>query len=74
MPQSTFFVLFVVTAIAAVWMHWTIHQMLHRASPELAGKIDDHSVVAGPAEQSPAEPVLAGATTAREGTTERTDG
>jgi NNP family nitrate/nitrite transporter-like MFS transporter len=71
MPQSTFFVLFVVTALAALWMHWTIHQMLHKASPELAGKIDDDSVVDRP---TPAEPVLAGATTAREGTTERTDG
>jgi NNP family nitrate/nitrite transporter-like MFS transporter len=75
LPQATFFVLFVVTAIAAVWMHWTIHQMLHRASPELADHFEtDHAELSSPAQQSPVEPVLAGATTAREGTTERTDG
>lgn len=40
MPQSTFLVLFVLTAVSAVWMHLTIHAMLHRRSPELSGAID----------------------------------
>ena len=40
MPQSTFFVLFVVTAAAMTWMHLTIHRMLHAASPELANKFE----------------------------------
>ena len=68
MPQATFFVLFVVTAVAAIWMHWTIHRMLHRASPDLANKFE-HDHPAGPAaEQIPADPVPVGAPI-----TERTD-
>jgi NNP family nitrate/nitrite transporter-like MFS transporter len=39
-PSSTFAVLFVLTAICAVWMHWTVMSMLHRESPELAGRIE----------------------------------
>ena len=42
MPQATFMVLFAVTAIAAVWMHITVVQMLHRASPELTDKFEHH--------------------------------
>ena len=46
MPQATFFVVFIVTLIAAVWMHATVVKMLHTASPELAKKIDsDHELV-----------------------------
>ena len=69
MPQSTFFVLFVVTAAAAIWMHLTIHRMLHEASPELANKFE-HDQMADPAaaHDTPAEPVTVGATM------ERTDG
>jgi MFS transporter, NNP family, nitrate/nitrite transporter len=40
MPQSTFFVIFVLTLVSAVWMHLTIHRMLHRRSPELGGTIE----------------------------------
>lgn len=39
-PSSTFFCIFVLVAICAVWMHWTIHHMLHTASPELANTIE----------------------------------
>ncbi len=39
-PTSTFFVLFVLTVICAVWMHVTIVKMLHDKSPELAGTIE----------------------------------
>jgi NNP family nitrate/nitrite transporter-like MFS transporter len=39
-PTSTFFVLFVLTAICAVWMHLTIVGMLHAKSPELADHFD----------------------------------
>jgi NNP family nitrate/nitrite transporter-like MFS transporter len=35
MPQAMFGVLFLVTAAAALWMHTTVLQLLHRASPEL---------------------------------------
>ena len=72
MPQSTFFVLFLVTLIAAVWMHWTIHRMLHQASPELVNRFETGHVE--DLEDSPAEPVAVGATPAREGTNERTEG
>jgi NNP family nitrate/nitrite transporter-like MFS transporter len=39
-PSSTFFVLFVLTAICAVWMHWTVVHMLHQESPELARHLE----------------------------------
>ena len=43
MPQSTFFVLFLTTLAAMLWMHFTIVRVLHRASPELANKFEhDH--------------------------------
>jgi NNP family nitrate/nitrite transporter-like MFS transporter len=39
-PTSTFFVIFILTVICAIWMHLTIHRMLDQQSPELAGTID----------------------------------
>jgi MFS transporter, NNP family, nitrate/nitrite transporter len=42
MPQSTFLVLFLATAAAALWMHFTVMKMLHRASPELTNKFEHH--------------------------------
>lgn len=39
-PSSTFFVLFVLTAICLAWMHWTVVHMLHTESPELARHIE----------------------------------
>ena len=35
-PSSTFFVIFVLTAVCALWMHWTVVHMLHEGSPQLA--------------------------------------
>jgi len=66
MPQSTFFVLFVVTLWAALWMQWTIHRMLSSASPRLVNKFEhDHATDAVAADPTPAEPVAVGATTER---------
>ncbi|HPE13477.1 MAG: NarK/NasA family nitrate transporter [Actinobacteria bacterium] len=39
-PQATFGVLFLVTLIAAVWMHLTVVSMLHKASPQLTNKFE----------------------------------
>lgn len=39
-PTSTFFVIFILTAICAIWMHLTIVGMLHAQSPELADQFD----------------------------------
>ncbi len=39
-PSSTFFVLFVLSVICAVWMHWTVVHMLHREAPDLARHIE----------------------------------
>ncbi|WP_284548781.1 MFS transporter [Aestuariimicrobium sp. T2.26MG-19.2B] len=39
-PSSTFFCIFVLVVICGAWMQWTIHGMLHRAAPELAGQIE----------------------------------
>jgi NNP family nitrate/nitrite transporter-like MFS transporter len=62
MPQSTFFVLFVVTAIAAIWMQWTIHRMLQSASPDLANKFEHDHVDGAAGAATSAGPALAGAT------------
>lgn len=43
MPQSTFFLLFVLALVSAVWMHVTIWRMLRRRSPELSGRIEEPS-------------------------------
>ena len=42
-PSSTFFVLFILTLVCAVWMHWTVLRMLHAESPELAGRLENPS-------------------------------
>jgi len=39
-PSSTFFVVFVLTAVCAIWMHLTIVRMLHQRAPELADRFD----------------------------------
>ncbi|MDO3396494.1 nitrate/nitrite transporter [Nocardioides sp. SOB44] len=39
-PSSTFFVLFVLTLVCALWMHWTVVHMLHTQSPDLAGRLE----------------------------------
>lgn len=39
-PSSTFFVLFVLTAVCAVWMHWTVVHMLQQESPGLARHLE----------------------------------
>lgn len=45
MPQATFFVIFVVTLAAAVWMHVTVVRLLHAASPQLANKFEQDNHV-----------------------------
>ena len=39
-PTSTFFVVFILTAVCAVWMHVTIHRMMTRTTPETAHLIE----------------------------------
>ena len=43
-PTSTFFVLFVLTAVCAVWMHLTVVGMLQQQSPELADHFDTEHI------------------------------
>lgn len=33
-PTSTFFIIFILTLVCAVWMHWTIHRMMTTSGPE----------------------------------------
>lgn len=40
MANSTFAILFALTAASLLWMHWTIHRMLHAASPHLGDAIE----------------------------------
>lgn len=39
-PTSTFFVIFILTAVCAVWMHVTVLRMLDGKTPELSGTIE----------------------------------
>jgi NNP family nitrate/nitrite transporter-like MFS transporter len=39
-PTSTFFVLFLLTAVCLLWMHLTVVRMLHEQSPELSDKLE----------------------------------
>ena len=45
-PTSTFFVLFLLVALCAVWMHSTVVRMLHAESPELAHRLESVTVTA----------------------------
>jgi len=40
LPQTTFFVLFLVTAVSYTWLHWTVDKMLQEASPALENQVD----------------------------------
>jgi NNP family nitrate/nitrite transporter-like MFS transporter len=35
LPQSTFFILFLLTLFSAIWMHLTVLSLMHRAAPHL---------------------------------------
>ncbi|WP_409483950.1 MFS transporter [Arsenicicoccus dermatophilus] len=39
-PSSSFFVLFLLTAVCLAWMHLTVVRMLHQQSPHLADRFD----------------------------------
>jgi NNP family nitrate/nitrite transporter-like MFS transporter len=60
LPSSTFFVLFLLTAVCSVWMHWTVVHMLHTQSPELAtaleAPVDSRAARAAGPSSTPAEP------------------
>lgn len=45
-PTATFFVIFVLVAACAIWMHWTVVRMLHAESPELARALETPSPAA----------------------------
>ncbi|HET7736661.1 MAG TPA: nitrate/nitrite transporter [Nocardioidaceae bacterium] len=49
LPTSTFFVLFLLTAGCAVWMHLTVVHMLHQELPELAAHLEHPGPVEIPA-------------------------
>ena len=40
-PSSTFFVLFLLTGVCFLWMHWTVVKMLHKSSPQLARELEE---------------------------------
>ena len=44
LPTSTFFVILVITAAGALWMHLTVHHMLHHQSPHLSGRLEAPAV------------------------------
>lgn len=68
-PQSTFGVIFVVTLLAAVWMHMTVLRMLQQQSPESKDKFEhdaqpDEVVIPDPS--SSQKSATTGATTSNE--------
>jgi MFS transporter, NNP family, nitrate/nitrite transporter len=46
MPQSTFFILFLLTLVSAVWMHLTVIGLLQKASPELKDDFENRDLAA----------------------------
>jgi NNP family nitrate/nitrite transporter-like MFS transporter len=40
MPQSTFFLMFLVTGASLAWLHWTVMSLLQKASPALEHRLD----------------------------------
>jgi NNP family nitrate/nitrite transporter-like MFS transporter len=41
-PQSTFFLMFLITGISFAWLHWTVMSLLQKASPALEHRLDFH--------------------------------
>ena len=39
-PQTTFAILFIITAVSFAWLHWVVWGMMHRASPHLQNKFE----------------------------------
>ncbi len=42
LPQTTFFVLFLVTTVSYIWLHITVMSLLQKASPALENRLDFH--------------------------------
>lgn len=40
LPQTTFFILFLLTLVSAIWMHLTVLRLMHRAAPHLGQRIE----------------------------------
>jgi NNP family nitrate/nitrite transporter-like MFS transporter len=41
-PQTTFAILFVLTAVSFVWLHWVVLGVLRRATPHLEHTFEEH--------------------------------
>lgn len=48
-PQSTFFLMFVITAVSFGWLHITVMSLLQKASPALENQLDFHDAASDPA-------------------------
>ena len=53
-PSSTFFVIFLLTGVCALWMHLTIVRMLDQQSPDLADQFDIKHVETRTPQEAPA--------------------
>lgn len=47
-PQSTFFLMFLITGISFAWLHWTVMSLLQKASPALEHQLDFHDAASDP--------------------------
>jgi MFS transporter, NNP family, nitrate/nitrite transporter len=39
-PQTTFVILFLVTLVSFVWLHWVVYRLLHQATPHLRNQFE----------------------------------
>lgn len=39
-PQTTFFILFVITAISLAWLHWVVWNIMHASTPQLQNQFE----------------------------------
>jgi NNP family nitrate/nitrite transporter-like MFS transporter len=40
-PQTTFFILFLVTAVSLGWLHWVVVRLMHQAAPHLRNRFEE---------------------------------
>jgi MFS transporter, NNP family, nitrate/nitrite transporter len=45
LPQTTFFILLLLTGVSFAWMHLTVMRMLRKATPELEGTFEHKEAV-----------------------------
>lgn len=45
LPQTVFFVLFLITGVSYLWLHWVVMRILRRATPGMAAQFDERQAL-----------------------------